>query len=430
MPKATKVFYCPNCQRDVVSVKVDKKDTCNLCGGNVKVRCWSIRFRIYEGNKLVRKSITGCRTEKEANDSYLKFMASYKKPVAGVNSPIYKLTINDAYKIYLQTKASEVKQSTYYDNIKCFQTNVLPFFSGRLVTSITTKDVKDWQDYLVSKNYAYKTKSKNRGYFNNFFDFLSKEYNIDNVVARVKGFSKKLENIKQKEMQIIEPDEYKALENSIEIDNIEDRTLFNILYLCQTRKGECCALTWNDWLRDKTKIDINKTFSRISMDADTHEKYPVPKTDILKEFNVGTRSKYIVYSPKSANGVRKVDLPQSTIDYLTQLYEIKSKVDGFSNDDFIFGKHNSFLNYTTLSNHFEKYKKMAGITKKVRVHDLRHSGVSMLINTYQNSSSNINTLQLEFVIAERIGDNVEQVIHTYGHLFKGVQSAIANSIKL
>ena len=115
---------------------------------------------------------------------------------------------------------------------------------------------------------------------------------------------------------------------------------------------------------------------------------------------------------------------------MQKLYEIKSKRPGFSTEEFIIGKDGSYINYTTLSNRFEKFKKIAGIKKDIRVHDLRHSGVSMLINTYQSSSSNINTLQLEFIIAERIGDSVEQVIKTYGHLFKGMQSIIANSIKL
>ena len=88
------------------------------------------------------------------------------------------------------------------------------------------------------------------------------------------------------------------------------------------------------------------------------------------------------------------------------------------------------MNYTTLSNRFEKYKALAKINPSLRVHDLRHSGVSMLINTYQSSSNNINTLQLEYIIAERIGDTVEQVIKTYGHLFNGIQSIVANNIKL
>ena len=190
-----------------------------------------------------------------------------------------------------------------------------------------------------------------------------------------------------------------------------------------------CALTWNDWLSDKQKLNIDKTFSRISFDG-TQDQYPVPKASVIKEFNVGQKSKYIVHSPKSVNSVRKIDLPDSTINYLQQLYDIRSQEQGFSNDEFIFGKRGSFLNYTTLSNRFEKYKIQSNISQKIRVHDLRHSGVSLLINTYQSSSTNINTLQLEFIIAERIGDTVEQVIKTYGHLFKGMQSIVAKNIKI
>lgn len=429
MPKPYKIFYCPECQKDVSTHKEDRKDLCNKCGSSTRVRCWGIRFRIYEGNKLIKKNISGCRTEKDAFDDYLKFMSTYQKPSKHIDTPVYKLLFEDAYHNYLRVKASEVKQSSYYDNIKCFKATILPFFSGKIVTNITVQDIRDWQELLVEKGYAFKTKQKHRTYLNNLFEYLHREYNIPNIVERVKGFSKKLEVVAKKEMSIIEPDEYKTFEKAIPEQDIEDRTMFNILYLCQTRKGEMCALTWNDWLADKTKLDINKTFSRISFD-ETDAKYPIPKAEIIKEFICGKKSKYIIHSTKSINGVRKIDLPESTQNYLQKLYEIKSKRPGFSTEEFIIGKDGSYINYTTLSNRFEKFKKIAGIKKDIRVHDLRHSGVSMLINTYQSSSSNINTLQLEFIIAERIGDSVEQVIKTYGHLFKGMQSIIANSIKL
>lgn len=429
MPKPYKIYYCPICKKDVTAQKRDRKEYCNKCGNEIKARGWTIRFRVYEGNKKVLKTVGLCKTEKEANDNYLKFMATYQKPTNNIDAPIYKLKFEDAYYIYLKTKASEVKQSTYYDNIKYFNTNMIPYFGGRLVSSITTQDIREWQDYLTNKGYAFKTKQKNRAYLNNLFVFLFREYNLPNPVERVKGFSKKLETTTKEEMIIIEPSEYQVFENSIPQNDIEDRAMFNILYLCQPRKGEMCALNWNDWLMDKSKLNIDKTFSRISFD-DNHEKYPVPKAEIIKEFICGKKSKYIIHSPKSINGVRKVDLPQSTINYLQRLYDEKSKRPNFSNDEFIFGKSGHYINYTTLSNRFEKFKKLANINQDMRVHDLRHSGVSMLINTYQSSSSNINTLQLEFIIAERIGDTVEQVIKTYGHLFKGMQSIIAGNIKL
>lgn len=429
MATPNKIFYCPSCQKDTTTIKQGNKSICKTCGGDVKVRCWGIRFRVIEFGKQVRKCIYG-KTEREVKDSYIQFMATYQKPTNSVDAPIYKLKFENAYQIYLKSKAGEVKQSTYYDNIKCFNTNILPFFSGRLLVSITTQDIRDWQNYLVDKGYAFKTKQKNRAYLNNMFVYFHRENGIENVVERVAGFSKKLEVATKKEMTIIEPNEYKTFESIIPNDNIEDRTLFNILYLCQPRKGEVCALTWNDWLQDKSKLYINKTFSRISLEVDSENKYPIPKADIIKEFICGKRSKYIIHSPKSINSTRKIDLPQSTIDYLEQLYEIKSKEPNFTNDDFIFGKNGKYMNYTTLSNRFEKYKALAKINPSLRVHDLRHSGVSMLINTYQSSSNNINTLQLEYIIAERIGDTVEQVIKTYGHLFNGIQSIVASNIKL
>jgi integrase len=63
---------------------------------------------------------------------------------------------------------------------------------------------------------------------------------------------------------------------------------------------------------------------------------------------------------------------------------------------------------STVDRKFKYYTEKAGLPQ-IRLHDLRHSFVSMLINTCNASV---------FVIAELISDNVEQIHKTYGHLYK------------
>jgi autonomous glycyl radical cofactor GrcA len=66
---------------------------------------------------------------------------------------------------------------------------------------------------------------------------------------------------------------------------------------------------------------------------------------------------------------------------------------------------------------------------QIRIHDLRHSNVSLLINRTASSAIK-NPLQLAYIIADRIGDNIEQVFKTYGHLFKTDESDIITSINI
>ncbi|MFQ9738883.1 MAG: hypothetical protein ACLR06_15010 [Christensenellaceae bacterium] len=54
----------------------------------------------------------------------------------------------------------------------------------------------------------------------------------------------------------------------------------------------------------------------------------------------------------------------------------------------------------------------------IRIHDLRHSYVSMLIHLGANL----------MVVADLIGDTVEQVTKTYGHMYETDKRAIVEKL--
>ena len=64
----------------------------------------------------------------------------------------------------------------------------------------------------------------------------------------------------------------------------------------------------------------------------------------------------------------------------------------------------------------KKYSEIAGI-KKIRIHDLRHSHVALLIE------KNVSPL----AIADRLGhDDIKMTLGTYGHLYPNKQKEIAD----
>ena len=72
---------------------------------------------------------------------------------------------------------------------------------------------------------------------------------------------------------------------------------------------------------------------------------------------------------------------------------------------------------TTVARVFNKYIEQAGV-KRIRIHDLRHSFVSMLIHLGANF----------MVVADLISDTVEQVLKTYGHLYQEDMTNILSKI--
>ena len=71
----------------------------------------------------------------------------------------------------------------------------------------------------------------------------------------------------------------------------------------------------------------------------------------------------------------------------------------------------------TVARAFQRYCKRADV-KIIRIHDLRHSFVSMLIHLGANF----------MVVADLIGDTVEQVTKTYGHMYETDKRAIINKL--
>jgi integrase len=73
----------------------------------------------------------------------------------------------------------------------------------------------------------------------------------------------------------------------------------------------------------------------------------------------------------------------------------------------------------TVDRHFKRYTELAGLPQ-IRIHDLRHSFVSLCIHLGADV----------FTIAELISDNVEQVHKTYGHLYPQAMTDILAKIKI
>ena len=159
---------------------------------------------------------------------------------------------------------------------------------------------------------------------------------------------------------------------------------FEILYWCGLRMGELLALT-------KEKFDF--------------------KTDTIKidESLQRINGKNIITPPKTKKSIRKVAMP----DFLAE--EIKIYLDGFYKlkpKDLIFTFSKSFLHHE-----MDRGAKKANV-KRIRVHDLRHSHVSLLIELGFSATA----------IADRVGHESIDITYRYAHLFPSKQKEMADSL--
>lgn len=151
------------------------------------------------------------------------------------------------------------------------------------------------------------------------------------------------------------------------------------------REGELLALTCGDISWNSSQIHISKTYQRL-------------------------RGKDYITTPKTQKSIRDVPIPQFLCDELRQYTTSKN----LSENDRIFPFSKYYL-LRELSKSCEKTQ-----VKRIRIHDIRHSHVSLLINEGFDA----------MIIAERVGhEKVSTTLNTYSHLFPSRQASLVSSLE-
>lgn len=296
------------------------------------------------------------------------------------------LTIDNLIPIYIQSMYNQNKESTLYDRRNILYNYVLPYFKKAKITELSTKVLYEWQDNLwnirnpkTNDFYSYNRLTSIRSSFSAFLSWCELRYNIPNNLKKIQ---KPKRRTQKTVMQFWTPEEFEKFISVV--DNPTYRTMFYTLFFTGRRKGEVLALNANDVTTNY--IIFDKTYSRKTTDK---KGYRITSTKNEK------RNKTFICEP---------------LKYALSNYEPSAP--------FFFGGE-SPIHENTLSHAFDRYISKAEV-KRIRMHDLRHSFVSMCIHLGASV----------YVVADLIGDTVEQVLKTYGHLYEEDKMKIINSIKL
>lgn len=172
------------------------------------------------------------------------------------------------------------------------------------------------------------------------------------------------------------------------IEEVMDKPMsfyaFEMLYWCGLRMGELLALTPNDFDFTHNTVRINKSYQRI-------------------------KQKDVITDPKTPKSVRTIVMPEFLAE---EMEACISSLYGIEEDDRIFQISKHYLH-----NEMDRGSKAAGV-KRIRIHDLRHSHVSLLINQGFSAVD----------IAARVGHESIDITYRYAHMFPTTQTAIANRL--
>lgn len=290
--------------------------------------------------------------------------------------------------LYLEDKKENCKLITYESKKNRIDTWILPYFADKPVDSITAVDIRKWQVEL--KNATGHTGNKlSPGYMQNIvmelscmFNYAVRFYGLTVNPCHVAGNTV---GKKQKSMNFWTKDEF---DQFIATFDKKDPyyTIFLILYYCGLRIGELQALTIADINTEAGFITINKTYRMIN-------------------------GKGNVTPPKTPKANRTITIPpflsDRIKDYISMIY--KPEPDCMP---FVRGK-------TTFARVLDDHAAKAGI-KRIRVHDLRHSHASLLIELGFSA----------LLVSERLGhESVSTTLNIYSHLFPSKQSEVADKLQ-
>lgn len=371
--------------------------------GNGKV--YDIRFRIIDATtgREVNKRLSGFANKTLAKQAYAEFTRNncelvrdnpFRRP--DTNQPVKEIpTVEELSTEYFAVKAGQCKDQSLYDIRSTFNNHVLPVFGNNKITELTTESLYRWQDSLMQKTkpsgerFSYSRIKTIRAFFNTFLIWVQRRYGYENNLAKVEPM-RKASAPKKMKYQIWTEDQFRQFISVVDDDTY--RCFFSLLFYTGKRKGEIMALSPAD-VKDGF-LQISKTITRKSLNRAEGETYTVTPTKAYKD-------DLLPICPAAQRALNE---------YMkTDSYNSKSR--------YLFGGDRP-LPEMSVSRAFKKYTQKAGLPE-IRIHDLRHSFVSMLLHHGANFT----------VVADLINDTIQQVTKTYAHMYDADRISVLSSIK-
>ena len=341
---------------------------------------WMSQIRVTDWTgKVIHKKKRGFTTKKEA--------LKWEQEIINQSSGSVGMTFGSFVEIYYKDMKERLKETTMQGKHWMIDTKIVPFFGKLQLNEIKPTDIRKWQNMMTSyRDEEGKPYSPTyiRTVFNQLtaiFNYAVKYYGLkENPCHKAGGIGKK----KADEMQFWTKEEFNAFIEAVK-DDLVVYTIFMTLYYTGIREGELLALTPADIDLEKKTLTVSKNYQVVG-------------------------GKEMITSPKTPKSNRTIPIPDKLAEcldfYMGLCYGLKPT-------DRIFPYKKKFL-YTAL----EKGCKKSGV-KKIRVHDIRHSHASLLV-------------ELGFsplLIAERLGhEKVQTTMDTYSHLYPNKQVEVAKQL--
>lgn len=323
----------------------------------------------------------GFATKREALDWETEFLAKKKGDLT--------MTFESFTQCYMEEVKPRLKVSTIITKETAIHRWLLPYFGTKRMCDIASTDIVRWQNDLLN----YKDPKTGQPFSGNYLRGLNAQLS---AIFRYAQTHYKLKENPMKELDAIGSasdgkmdfwtlEEYEKFSRECMAEPVA-YYCFETLYWTGIREGELLALSPADFNFEERTVSITKTYHRIN-------------------------GRDVFTTPKTKKGKRVVSLPEQLCRELQDYLRMNEKVNAAGR---MFPVQKDYL-YSCM----KKYAQAAEV-KKIRVHDIRHSHVSLLINM------GFDALQ----IGDRIGHKSADITYHYAHLFPGARKTVSDQLNL
>lgn len=300
-----------------------------------------------------------------------------------------RLTLRTLADEFLASRVHDVRETTLDKDRRNLEIILTPEIVNLRLDRLTASALQSWKSDIGSRDLALGTK---RNYFKQFSALLNfavkQEYLPINPLRRIGNFKDPYFEQPEDKLHYYTAEEFLRYADAAREYAAEKHTLtewgyyvfFMIAFYTGMRKGEINALKWSDV--DGDIIHVRRSISQKLKGVDRETP------------------------PKNKSSYRDLQAPQPLVEVL-EAHKAMQQAAGRWSEDFRVCGGIECLRDSSIANHNSRYAKDAALPR-LRIHDFRHTHVSLLTN------EGINIQE----IARRLGHSkVEVTWNTYAHMY-------------
>ena len=332
---------------------------------------WFCKFCYTDWNGLRKqKKKEGFKTKKEALD--------YEREFLRKTANSCEMSFSSLVALYLEDCRPRLKPTTLETKETMIRSRILPYFEKMSVEQITPTTIRRWQNDLMEQGFSPTYLKSLHNQASTIFNFAVKYYRLDSNPCKMAGSMGKKQ---AEEMHIWTPKEFARFAKAIG-NKPGSWVAFHLLFWTGIRSGELLALTKDDFDFHAKTLSITKNYAR-------------------------QNQKDLILAPKTPKSKRVVTLP----DFLAAM--VQEYAQKYPQGR-LFPQTKHYLYHE-----MQRGCRISGV-QRIRIHDLRHSHASFLIEEGFSP----------LLIAERLGhENIQTTLQIYSHLYPNKQSEVACKIQ-